>query len=182
MAAVALLGSTAASAITYTGSFTATATNGAASLVVDYSIGTDGTLGTLGLANFTDFTLSENVDGTIYTGSGGINTVAGTGATATATALSFDFSQNGGLLVFVANPGAAICFSGLNAGCLGAPAPSAFLIDFSHAVVGYTLRSTGVEVLATAAPTVPEPAAWALMVAGFGLVGTAVRRKALAAA
>ena len=30
---------------------------------------------------------------------------------------------------------------------------------------------------ATAAPAVPEPASWAMMIAGFGLVGTAMRRR-----
>ncbi|WP_235889285.1 PEPxxWA-CTERM sorting domain-containing protein [Glacieibacterium frigidum] len=35
---------------------------------------------------------------------------------------------------------------------------------------------------AAVAPGVPEPASWALMIGGFGLVGAAMRRKALAAA
>ena len=34
--------------------------------------------------------------------------------------------------------------------------------------------------VANAPPAVPEPAAWTLMIAGFGIVGTALRRRAAA--
>jgi len=44
--------------------------------------------------------------------------------------------------------------------------------DTSEAFRGYTVG------LATLTPAVPEPSAWALMVAGLGLVGTALRRRA----
>jgi hypothetical protein len=37
---------------------------------------------------------------------------------------------------------------------------------------------TGVLTIAGQAPAIPEPASWALMIAGFGLVGSALRRRA----
>lgn len=37
---------------------------------------------------------------------------------------------------------------------------------------------SGVSLYATSPGTVPEPAAWALMIVGFGLAGTAMRRRA----
>ena len=37
----------------------------------------------------------------------------------------------------------------------------------------------GSQIIASVAGTVPEPASWALMVSGFGLVGASLRRRAL---
>ena len=51
---------------------------------------------------------------------------------------------------------------------------------FSHTIGSYTqLDITGIRISDPAAVTaqVPEPAAWALMIAGFGLVGSALRRR-----
>ena len=45
---------------------------------------------------------------------------------------------------------------------------------FGNSVYSYNLAITGL----TASPGVPEPAAWAMMIAGFGLVGGAMRRRA----
>jgi PEP-CTERM motif len=46
---------------------------------------------------------------------------------------------------------------------------------FGNSVYNYELTVTGLTPSATGA--VPEPAAWALMIAGFGLVGSAMRRR-----
>jgi hypothetical protein len=49
----------------------------------------------------------------------------------------------------------------------------AALRGFGNSQYNYQLLITGL----SATPGVPEPAAWALMIAGFGLVGGAVRRR-----
>lgn len=51
--------------------------------------------------------------------------------------------------------------------------------------IGLTLSSPeviGLEAVGYNLPAVPEPAAWALMIAGFGLTGTALRRRRVGAA
>jgi hypothetical protein len=50
-------------------------------------------------------------------------------------------------------------------------------IEFSGAVDGLTITEGGVSGDAYVVPFVPEPATWALMLAGFGLTGYALRRR-----
>jgi len=45
-------------------------------------------------------------------------------------------------------------------------------------VAGSNATYAGTINVAAATPAVPEPASWAMMIAGFGLVGTAMRRRA----
>lgn len=56
-----------------------------------------------------------------------------------------------------------------------------FVAGPGEVITGLRLRSTGVafEVDNFAAAAVPEPATWAMLVAGFGLVGFATRRRRL---
>jgi len=49
-------------------------------------------------------------------------------------------------------------------------------------LISATLATTSISVVDTSAGAVPEPATWALMIAGFGAVGSALRRRRLAAA
>jgi hypothetical protein len=49
-------------------------------------------------------------------------------------------------------------------------------------LISATLATTSISVVDTSAGAVPEPATWALMIAGFGAAGSALRRRRLAAA
>ena len=65
--------------------------------------------------------------------------------------------------------------------CIGEPAPASVLYSPSLSGIGYLPRSGGVEVIAISG-AVPEPASWAMLIAGFGLVGVAARRRKIAVA
>ena len=177
-----LLASTAASAITYSGSFSASNfLRGSGSLKGDYTITTDGTLGTLSAGNYTGYTLSLNYNNVIRNSSGNaVYAGYGTGGSATASALSFDFGtfQNG-IVFFDGND--ALCFVAAGLSCVGEPTPASLLYSAPIGANGYLPRSGGVEVIATSG-AVPEPASWAMLIAGFGLVGAAARRKKIAVA
>jgi len=87
----------------------------------------------------------------------------------------------GGVVV----PSGSVSLDGMNpsVGPLSGPVPIA-AGDSVFVTVGnagdYTFDST--QFVLTFASDVPEPAAWALMIAGFGLVGLGMRRKAALAA
>jgi hypothetical protein len=72
-----------------------------------------------------------------------------------------------------------------NGGALPVEVPGAFFTDAFGVnqigqVTGYYLDDTGLHGFIGTA--VPEPASWALMIAGFGLVGGALRRRSMVAA
>ncbi len=107
--------------------------------------------------------------------------VAGPAVTTTPTAL--DFSYGLGSLQFNANNTirpfhqlvSSMCSTG-SFGDAGACEQFDTGSDYSSQHVQYALHApTGTIELATAA-AVPEPTAWALMIAGFGLVGVIRRR------
>ena len=177
-----LLASTAASAITYSGSFsTSKFIQGSGSLKGNYTITTDGTLGTLSAGNYTGYTLSINYNNAISSSSGNAVFVGyGAGGSATASALSFDFGTSRNALVFY-NQSDALCFVAAGLSCIGEPAPASVLYSPSLSGSGYLPRSGGVEVIAISG-AVPEPASWAMLIAGFGLVGVAARRRKIAVA
>jgi hypothetical protein len=172
-ALAALAASTAQAAITYSGSVSAVNTGATAS----YTITTDGTLGTLSASNFTGYTLSIN--GVDSSGTG-INNFLGGNTSATTTALSFDFSAFGALVFYDGN--SYLCFLGTGQGtCVSEPTPSIGFGVFSTGPVSAYDPRSGVQVIATAG-AVPEPASWAMLIAGFGLTGAAMRRRKVAVA
>jgi len=183
-AAGGLLASTAASAITYSGSFSVSNfIHGSGSMKADYTISTDGTIGALSGANYIGYTLSINYNNIIRESSGsGSYLFYDTGGSATASTLSFDFGTPGNGLIFYDNRDAFCFFAVTENGCVGGePTPSSSIYFSPLNATGYLPRSSGVEVIATTG-AVPEPANWAMLVAGFGLVGAAARRRKAAVA
>jgi hypothetical protein len=178
VAAGGLLASTAASAITYSGSFSASDfVAGSGSLKADYTITTDGTLGTLSARNYTGYTLSINYNNLIRDSSGtGVFSGIETGGSATASQLSFDFGSPGNTMLFFDGSDALCFYAVIEGGCVGEPTPSSSIYFGPLNASGYLPRSSDVAVIATSG-AVPEPANWAMLVAGFGLVGAAARRR-----
>lgn len=168
----ALLSATSAHALTYIGSASAGSTS------ATYTIVTDGTFGTLSLANIT------SVSGTVTSASqtqsftnGNIIILAGSPLSATASQLVFDTALLGGFAI--GNSGAAfpvICWAGTGISCGGEPSPS-LVIGADYPSDSEFTGTSGTLVIASVAGVVPEPAAWLLMIGGFGLVGSALRRR-----
>ena len=174
----AMLGSVAAQAVTYTVDLTV----GPGS--VTGTIDTDGTFGVLSTGNITDWSLLLDDGSTTFLLDGATNSeviVIGTGFTATAIGLYFDFSNSTGFnAVDFQNPfiGSSInyfCLNDAGGGCSGNP--SAIGLRLEGIEIGDP--RTGVTLIGSAA-AVPEPASWALMIAGFGLTGAAMRRRRVA--
>ena len=181
-AACALLcAASSASAITYV------ANRAVGAGFVNLSITTDNTLGVLTASNIIDWSVLL-ADGSanpaaLLQGPGGANnsswTVQGNNLTATATDLYFDFSASAGNIAYVYGSGTSFyCFQ--TSGCHGG-----FGAGEIVRVVNTTYQPvSGNQIIASAAGgAVPEPGAWALMLAGFGLAGSALRarRRTLAA-
>ena len=187
IAALALAMPISANALTYVGNRTVGL--GSANL----SITTDGTLGTLSLGNIVGWTIG--LDGgafTLFGPDGAVNSRlrSGGGAAlfATATDISFDFGFNVNARSFVifdtpdSEPLKKFYCVQTGQGCLG-DGVSGEAVSSTGTAFQFAPRS-GVVVLASiAAPVggVPEPASWTLMIAGFGLVGGAMRRKGILA-
>lgn len=176
--AASIIGSaTAAQAVVYTGSHAV----GPGSISI--SITTDGTLGVLANANVIawSFTMT-NAGGTdtINDGNSSFTYLSGNAFQATATDIVFDYTAVGHMQWD--NFGS----SGDDAYCLDTPLAANTCIGSSPSEVIYVNGSlnevdrAGRFVLGTAA-VVPEPASWAMMIAGFGLVGAAARRRRNAA-
>lgn len=172
-AAAALLAASAASATTYLGSLTA------GSSTATYSIVTDGTLGVLASANILSSSGSvTSASGSASFTNGNFNSIAGSGVTATATQLFFDFSQDSYLTIGnYAGTFTGFCLAGGGgfANCAG-QSPVVFIAVRYPGDSEYVTGSGSVLVGAT----VPEPATWALLITGFGLTGAAMRRRNLA--
>jgi PEP-CTERM motif len=190
--ALSLLSAAPAQAITYIGS---RAVGDATALL---SVTTDNTLGGLTNANITDWSiqLSSGLNNVTLNGplSGNNSSVliltdsalasnANSSLIATTSDLQFNFDGNG-FLGFLSG-GSANGFGYLLNGAAGRGQCSGGgvfeCVFFVNNSVVSTERAgpSGLQTLASVAPGgVPEPAAWALMIAGFGLVGGAVRRRA----
>ena len=160
-----------------------TVTGGGKTGTVVGSITTDGALGTLATSDIVAWNLTLNGDGASYTISNTDPTafiqIVGSDVAATAADLSFDFGGSTGNLLFqdgmflgthylCAEIGGGACL-------LGELVVPIYYMDTSS--VYSDPIPTGSVVIGTA---VPEPSAWALMLAGFaglGLVGYRQSRK-----
>lgn len=144
------------------------------------SITTDGTLGTLAQSNITDWTLDLNDGISTFTLSGTANSqrlLIGSGLTASATGLFFDFSGNSVMLFQNPTIGSGKNFLCFTATFLCGGGTNGTSIAVLPAGRGYSLQQ-GVQQVATfAVAGVPEPATWAMMLAGFGMIGFAARRR-----
>jgi len=185
VAALTLTAAVPAQAITYTG------TRIVGTQTAQLSITTDDTLGVLSTANILDWTVIlsfVNVPFALFGPLIGGNSVAqvdGDSITALPTDLIFNFDSNGRFL-FGEPPGlfgAFYCVDGAATlvGCIGPGGTE----NISRSGVTQ-ISLDGSAVLASAASSgggpVPEPGTWALMVGGFGLIGTAIRRRKMASA
>jgi PEP-CTERM motif len=174
----ALLAAVPAAAITYTVNV------GNSTLGAVGFIKTDGTIGTIGTANIVDWNFALADNGVNFTLNGAANSqklVQGSTLTATASGLFFDFSGTGLALFQNPNIGSGqnfICFVG-NGVCGGA----GNRISITTSSFGDGIAQRGLQQIGVAASgAVPEPS-WAMLIAGFGLVGAvARRRKAVVAA
>lgn len=148
-------------------------------------IETDGTIGTLGSANIVDWEFNLKDNGTDFTLNGPTNSqllLDGNDLSATAGGLFFNFSGSGFALFQNPITGSGInfiCFTAVDY-CAGTPLGVHITTD----TYGDAIPLVGLQQIGTAAITggVPEPASWAMLIAGFGLVGAVSRRKAALAA
>jgi hypothetical protein len=148
---------------------------------------TDGTTGVLSASNFLTWTLNVQGDGAtdVLTNLNSGVYINGTSTTATATNILFDFANTlPSYLLFQKN------FSSGNSYVCAASTPfpstpcyqGASLVPQSYTSPSsqYSLPEGNVIVASVAG--VPEPAAWALMIGGFGLIGSASRRRKVSVA
>lgn len=169
------------------------ATRTVGTMTAQLSVTTDDTIGVLTGANIVDWTIklsgqSRNATLEGYFGSENSRVeIKGTALSATATDLLFDFSLNSqAYMLFQVNDTSDIstfrslyCVQTWN--CYDQNHGEEIIgIGFLDAVHD-TGAKTGVQVLASTTP-VPEPASWAMMIAGLGVVGTAMRRRRVAIA
>lgn len=170
MLAATCLAAGPAQAVVYTGSHTAdTAT-------VDVSITTDGTLGVLSMANVLSWSFTLTDPGgtvTLDTGNSSFSYLSGNAFQATATDIVFDYTAIGHMQ-WDNGASTALCFDTPAAqfSCSGVPPSEVVVVAGSTTIV----ERAGRFVLGTSG-AVPEPASWAMMIAGFGLVGAAARRR-----
>lgn len=167
-----------AAALTYVGSYQ-TADGWTGSLQVQ----TSGRIGVLSASDIVSWVITitspTGNDSGIWDSSHG-QVQVGTGVSATASDIRFDF-DHGSQIRFVMN-GASLQWTGSQSSGNG------FYIGIAGHGALVSANGTGSILTApafTSGPetggVVPEPATWALMIAGFGLVGCAARRRAATA-
>lgn len=171
-----LLSSTANSAtIVYSGS------QQIGSIFSEYSITTNGNLGDLTDADIVNFdvTLTDSLSTIQYSQSNGF-------ANGSFFATSTTLSQNDGFLDFVTD---AVSSYGYFAGLLDFGSDNSFaqISDAAHGgVIGQSSSTPGNRIafalVGSPASPVPEPASWALMIAGFGAIGFTMRHRKVAIA
>jgi hypothetical protein len=173
LAASMLTATTAADAITYVGSRTI----GTGS--VNISVTTDGTIGAIGSGNIVDYTIDLfNLDGTFTLTSANSDVLVTGGLSATANDLLFNFDGSG-LALFQA-PGLGsgqtfYCLQGFTNCYVPTNVPGE-AVEATTDFVYPSVTQSGLQVIASAG-VVPEPATWAMMIGGFGLLGAAARRR-----
>jgi hypothetical protein len=154
------------------------------------TITTDGTIGNLDVSNFVAWNLLLSIPGqsfaldqtnsVVLSYQSGFYGPANNDVTATAQNILFNFDgTDGGYLGFQQGP-----YSGAHYWC-----SATITQGFDCAAGGQTIAPISVfsayefqafrgnVVLATAAGSVPEPASWAMMLAGFATLGAAARRR-----
>lgn len=145
------------------------------------TITTDGTLGSLGNANVIDWQFNLNDGSGTFSLNGSANSqrsISGSGLTATATGLFFDFSGAGFALFQNPSIGSGvnfICFAGNNVCGGGTNRTSITVSNFGGGFAQQGVQQIG---RLDGQGAVPEPATWALMMLGFGGIGYAMRRRA----
>jgi hypothetical protein len=163
-------------------------TRTAGTATANLSITTDGTVGTLARANITDWliTLMNGANSFTLRGplSGGNSQLllVGTGLSATATDLSFNFSSVGSFALFQ-NPNIGsgqnwYCPESISANCAGSGVGESINVDSRQ----NTPRTGNIVLASVVAGGVPEPLTWAMMLTGFGIVGGTMRYRRRAVA
>jgi len=175
LAAATLLSSAAtAEATTYAGS---RSLNG---VTADYSITTDGVMGVVSQADITAWSFTISSASATVTHNSGFLQALGGGLFATPTTLTFDFdAANADFMLLSSAHNAGFCIdSGGPNSCIGPQGSGVEMLLNGETGGDFAFQTqTGIQTIATAAGGVPEPASWALMIAGFGLAGAALRRR-----
>ena len=162
---------------------------------VDISITTDGTIGMLGVSNILDYNIDvvEGVHHASILGplsgnnsiirifSNSVNTGISPWITATATDILFDYSAPGNtsLLFWQKLPDFGYYCVQTHSCSFSLPGPGESILATNDFAFVKDSPGSGIMVVASVASGrgVPEPATWALMIAGFGLVGSSLRRR-----
>jgi hypothetical protein len=180
IAALAVVCSAPATATTYIGNRTI------GEATAKLAITTDGTLGPLATANITSWniTLADSANTFTFSNADPDAQLAYIGGlSATQTTLDFDFAANVALFGLVSNSlRVGYCVSS-RAACSGTVGEESFFyFGPSGSIVRYsTVGPRTLRPLAFAQTgVIPEPATWAMLIAGFGLVGAAARRRRIA--
>ncbi len=146
---------------------------------VELSITTDGTLGTLTNAHVIDWSASLSLYGDtveLFGPQGGGNStldISGLALQATSTALLFDFNGALGSFLRIRSTSGTSLYCAETSGCFEDQRGESIAVNGSSEREG---RAGVQEIAHVQAPAVPEPATWAMMIAGFGAVGSAMRR------
>ena len=150
--------------------------------LIDISITTDGTIGALAAWNLLNwsFTLTDGANVVSMTpGTAALTYLSGSAFQATASQILFDFGGNGHVQWddFQGAFTGAYCMTAAtsSATCSGGQSEEVAYVEGTVPVIPRSGTLVLGEVQASGA--VPEPAAWAMMVGGFGLVGGAMRRR-----
>jgi hypothetical protein len=144
------------------------------------TITTDGTIGVLGNDNIADYTIEVSLAGLsrTITKADGSWSIVGTALTASATALTFNFDALSGNYAYFSSAGAFFptffCLQATSGGCIDANGPGEGVQTYN--VSTRTARS-GTLQFAQGTAAVPEPATWATMMFGFGVIGAGMRRR-----
>jgi hypothetical protein len=177
-------------------SLTAAATDAQITYTVDHTYGsgsvvgqitTDGNLGKLSESDFLSWNLvitdGTNLPFDLNTLDSSVLTQPDQDVSATANLLTFDFAGPGGLLAFFdANPtplGSGVCWSTTGVGGCVVPGDTtggASIIDLSDTGTAQIAPLSGSAYVVGVVPA-PEPATWALMLAGLVGLGAALRTR-----
>lgn len=163
---------------------------------IDITITTDGTLGTLSAANLSFWSFVITVGSqtrTIASDAGGqvlISLVSPLQASETEIFVDFaGFTASVGFALFAnQNPGvgATYCLQAAGNGCTNPGGPGEFVQinqPFSNSFQNlsgndrFTVARRSGGVTPPPGAVIPEPATWAMLIVGFGLVGSALRRR-----